>query len=77
MKKLKPRGLVSKATEKSDRTQLMLAYLCIASQGRDASLPARVDILDRFDLPDADIAKICKCSVQSVANARQIAKRSR
>ncbi len=73
--KLKTRKKASKTKEKGDRTQLMLAYLCIASQGSDASLPAKVEILDRFDLPDADIAKICKCSIQSVANARQIAKR--
>ncbi len=68
---------VSKHKEKADRMQLMLAYLCIASQGRDASLPTKVDILDRFDLSDSDIAKVCDCTVPSVANARLVAKRTR
>ena len=52
-----------------DPTRLMLAYLCVATESRDASLPTKVDILDRFDLSDAEIAKVCKCSVSSVANA--------
>lgn len=50
--------------------RLMLGYLCIAGE-REASLVAKVQILDRFDLPDdAEIAQICGVSVQAVRNAR-------
>lgn len=49
--------------------RLMLGYLCIASEA-EASLVRKVEILDRFDLPDAEIAQICACSVQSVRDAR-------
>lgn len=49
--------------------RLMLGYLCIASEA-EASLVRKVQILDRFDLPDAEIAKICGNSVQSVRDAR-------
>ena len=55
------------APEKSIR--LMLGYLCIASEA-EASLLRKVQILDRFELPDAEIAQICGCSVQSVRDAR-------
>ena len=50
--------------------RLMLGYLCIANEA-EASLARKVEILDRFKLPDAEIATICDCSVQSVRNARQ------
>ncbi len=50
--------------------RLMLGYLCIANEV-EASLVRKVQILDRFDLPIAEIAKICDCSPQSVKNARQ------
>jgi hypothetical protein len=52
--------------------RLMLAYLCI----KDAKgLTAQVQILDRFGLSDADIARVCDVVVGSVANARLSAKR--
>lgn len=57
------------ANEDGNVLRLMLGYLCIASE-REASLVAKVQILDRFDLPDAEIAKICGISVQAVRNAR-------
>lgn len=57
------------ANEGSNVLRLMLGYLCIASE-REASLVAKVQILDRFDLPDAEIGKICSISVQAVRNAR-------
>lgn len=49
--------------------RLMLGYLCIANEA-EASLVRKVQILDRFDLPDAEIAQICGCSNQSVRDAR-------
>ncbi len=50
-------------------TRLMLAYLCIANEA-EASLVRKVEILDRFGLADAEIAKVSGASVQSVRNAR-------
>jgi len=49
--------------------RLMLGYLCVANEA-EASLVRKVQILDRFDLPDAEIARICACSVQSIRDAR-------
>jgi len=48
---------------------LMLGYLCIASE-KEASLVRKVEILDRFELEDKMIAKICGCNTQSVRDAR-------
>lgn len=46
---------------------LMLGYPCIkAAEG----LEGQVEILDRFGLPNRDIAAICGAAVQSVRNAR-------
>jgi len=53
-----------------DKTvRLMLGYLCIANEA-EASLVRKVQILDRFDLLDAEIAKICSSSIQSIRDAR-------
>lgn len=49
--------------------RLMLGYLCVAKEA-EASLVRKVEILDRFDLADAEIAQICACSIQSVRDAR-------
>ena len=49
--------------------RLMLAYLCIAKEA-EASLERKVEILDRFDLTDAQIAQVCGAALQSVRNAR-------
>ena len=46
---------------------LMLAYLCIKDE---EGLNKQVEILDRFDLNDSQIAQICGVVVQSVRNAR-------
>ena len=54
--------------------RLMLGYLCIANEV-EASLVRKVQILDRFELPDAEIAQICSCTVQSVRDARLKAKK--
>ncbi len=51
------------------KVRLMLGYLCVANEA-EASLPRKVQVLDRFDLADAEIAAICGCSAQSVRNAR-------
>ncbi len=51
----------------TDRSTLMLAYLCV--RGVDG-LASQVQILDRFGLLDTDIATICGAAVQSVRNAR-------
>ncbi len=52
-----------------DSTRLMLAYLCIATE-KEASLERKVEILDKFDLTDSEIAKVCSSAVQSIRNAR-------
>jgi hypothetical protein len=53
-----------------DKTiRLMLGYLCVTNEA-EASLVRKVQILDRFDLQDSEIAKICGCSTQSVRDAR-------
>lgn len=57
-----------------DSVRLMLAYLCIASE-KEASLERKVEILDKFDLGDAEIAKVCSSTRQSVRNARHSVKR--
>jgi hypothetical protein len=49
--------------------RLMLAYLCVATE-KEASIERKVEILDRFALTDAEIAKVCKSAVQSIRNAR-------
>jgi hypothetical protein len=49
--------------------RLMLGYLCIAKEA-EASLVRKVQILDKFDLQDSEIATICGASVQSIRNAR-------
>ena len=55
--------------------RLMLGYLCIANEA-EASLIRKVQILDRFELPDVEIAQICGCSPQSVTNARSLGKKN-
>lgn len=55
---------------------LMLAYLCIANEA-EASTVRKVEILDRFGLTTAQIAKVCGAAVQSVHNARQVIKKKR
>ena len=54
--------------------RLMLAYLCIAKEA-EASFVRKVQILDRFDLSVAEIARVCNITTQSVHNARQILKK--
>jgi len=68
----------SEATQDSNRKErtqirLMLAYLCVATEA-EASLVRKVKILDKFQLADEEIAKICGCSIGSVRNARLAAK---
>ena len=55
-------------------TRLMLAYLCVANEG-EANLARKVQILDRFDLPDEEIARVCGVAVGSVRNARLTGKK--
>jgi len=52
----------------------MLAYLCVAKEA-EASLVRKVEILDRFDLSDSEIAKVCQTNVQVIRNSRQILKK--
>jgi hypothetical protein len=54
--------------------RLMLAYLCVATE-KEASLDRKVEILDRFELTDKEIAKVCKSALQSIRNARQFVKK--
>jgi len=60
-----------------NKTLLMLGYLCISNLPENASLTERVEILDRFGLSDAEISLICACNKQSVADARQRAKKKK
>lgn len=63
--------------ENENRTiYLMLGYLCVANEA-EASLERKVEILDRFDLKDDEISKICNRSVQSIRNARSKIKKSK
>lgn len=59
----------SAGAEGHDSTLLMLAYLCIATE-KEASIERKVEILDRFNLTDTQIATVCKSAVQSIRNAR-------
>lgn len=58
------------------KVNLMLAYLCVATEA-EASLSRKVQILDRFNLSDKDIATVCSATVQSVRNARLSLKKKR
>jgi hypothetical protein len=61
--------------EQQDRAvRLMLAYLCIATES-EASLIRKVEILDKFDLLDREIATVCGCTTRAVATARLRRKR--
>ncbi len=61
--------------EARGRSQLlMLAYLCVSKES-EASLVRKVQILDRFDLDDVDIAIVCGASRPAVATARLRAKK--
>jgi hypothetical protein len=62
--------------DRSESVRLMLAYLCIATE-KEASLERKVEILDRFDLTDAEIATVCKSAVQSIRNARHHAAKTK
>ena len=61
------------------QTVLMLAYLCIKSKEgeEEYSLTQKVEILDKFLLPDDDIAIICNCKNQAVRDARQRLKKKK
>jgi hypothetical protein len=58
----------------NDTIRLMLAYLCIAKEA-EASLVRKVEILDRFDLSDSEIARVCKTNAQVIRNSRQLLKK--
>jgi hypothetical protein len=74
-KNLNVRSSGEKSMNADKSIRLMLGYLCIANEA-EASLVRKVQILDRFDLPDVEIAQICGCSTQSVTNARSLGKKS-
>lgn len=65
-----------KRNDEDDKLRLMVAYLCIAKEA-EASLERKVEILDRFDLSDAQIAQVCGAAPGSVRNARFSARRRR
>ena len=62
-------------SEGAESIRLMLAYLCVATE-REASLERKVEILDKFELSDSEIAKICGSAVQSIRNARHSARKN-
>ncbi len=66
-------------TKKNNQQQinpetLMLAYLCIKDID---GLAKQVEILDRFNLPDALKAQVCNVAVQSIRDARQKLKKKK
>jgi len=66
---------MKKDDKKEDNTiRLMLAYLCVTKEA-EASLVRKVEILDRFNLSDSEISKVCMSSPQVIRNARQILKK--
>jgi hypothetical protein len=73
-KDLKARSNSEWALSGDKSVRLMLGYLCVANEA-EASLVRKVQILDRFELPDSEIAQICGYSTQSVTNARSIGKK--
>jgi hypothetical protein len=64
-----PRRKTNKEIDSNKQTVLMLGYLCIATE-KEASLPSKVKILDKFNLNDPEIALICGCTIPAVPNAR-------
>jgi DNA-directed RNA polymerase specialized sigma24 family protein len=68
------RGSEKRKQEYDNSLRLMLAYLCVATEA-ESSLIRKVEILDKFDLSDAEIARVCGRSTGSVRNARLMAKR--
>jgi len=73
-KNLIARDEQAKSMNADKSVRLMLGYLCIANEA-EASLVRKVQILDRFELPDAEIAQICGYSTQSITNARSLGKK--
>ncbi len=73
---MKEKKMVAEKKVKDDNTiRLMLAYLCIAKEA-EASIVRKVEILDRFGLPDSEIAKVCKTNTQVIQNSRQVLKKN-
>ena len=52
----------------------MLGYLCVKSD-KELTLGAKVAILDRFELSDADRAQICRAKTSAIQDARKINKK--
>ncbi len=71
---MKNQGQEKKTKKEDNAIRLMLAYLCVAKES-EASLPRKVEILDRFDLSALEIATVCNASIQSVRNARHVLKK--
>lgn len=65
-----------KILPESRQVPLMLGYLCISTE-KDSNLIRKVEILDKFQLIDDEIAIICDCKAQSVRDARQKLKRKK
>ncbi len=63
----------TKENHEDNRTDMMLAYLCIKDLD---TLPEQVHILDRFGLTSAEIAEICGVAEGSVRNARMESSRT-
>jgi len=71
---VKPGNNDAQAKGTPDSVRLMLAYLCVATE-KEASLETKVGILTRFDLSNAEIARVCGSKVQSIKNARAALKK--
>ena len=75
-KRMSAKGKTEQEWMSQNSVRLMLAYLCIATEA-ESSLVRKVQILDKFDLTDAEIARVCGVTAGSVRNARLIAKKER
>jgi len=59
-----------KRLEADQQSKLMLAYLCVSTE-IESSLARKVEILDRFDLTNTEIATVCGCTERSVQLSRK------
>jgi len=63
--------------EHPDSVRLMLAYLCVATLDKEASLITKIEVLNRFGLSNLEIATVCGSTVQSIKNVRSGLRKSK
>ena len=60
----------AKKPDADQQAKLMLAYLCVSTE-IESSLARKVEILDRFDLTNGEIATVCDCTERAIQKARK------